>query len=269
MNKLEKTIKLNNGVEMPRLGIGVWKIENSKTSQVISWALKFGYRLIDTAKVYGNEDGVGHGIIKSGVPRKEIFVTTKLSIYDLLQPEKYFEESLEKLKLEYVDLYLIHHPFIGWQKAWKGLETIYKTGKARAIGVSNFNIEHLEELKKISNITPMVNEVELTPFLYRKELIDYCQGRGIAVDAYSPLSCGKYLDNSTILNIANGYHKSPAQIMIRWGLQHGLIIIPKSETESHIKENLNVFDFEIKKTDMEKLDMLNKNHSMMPLWSRG
>lgn len=264
-----KTIKLANGVEMPRLGLGVWKIANTKVSQAVVWALKAGYRHIDTATAYGNEVGVGKGIRESGIPRKEIFVTTKLQIYDLLKAESAFEKSLERLGLEYVDLYLIHWPFIGWKSAWTKLEKIYKDGKARAIGVSNFNISHLKELKTISNLTPMVNQVELSPFLQRRELNDFCQSQKIVVEAYSPLTHGKLLGNQTLLNIAKDYKKSPAQIMIRWGLQHNHVLIPKSEKENHIKSNIEVFDFEIDERDMRKLDALNENHSLFPLWSRG
>lgn len=269
MTKIAETIKLDNGIEMPRVGLGVWKIKNSEVDQPVLWALKSGYRLIDTAKVYGNEEGVGNGIIESGLPREKIFVTTKLSIYDLFRPEKAFEESLQRLKLDYVDLYLIHWPFIGWRTAWKGLEKIYKSGRAKAIGVSNFGIKQIEEIKRFSNIAPMANEVEITPFLYRKKLIDYCHKEKIAVIAYSPLGMGKELDDPTLENLGNKYNKTPAQILIRWGLQYDLVMIPKSKTESHIKSNLEVFDFEIEDNDTVKLDKLNKNQSMMPLWSRG
>jgi diketogulonate reductase-like aldo/keto reductase len=196
-------------------------------------------------------------------------VTTKLAIDNLLIPEKSFEESLKRLNMDHVDLYLIHWPFFGWQKAWMALEKIYKAGLARAIGVSNFDIFHLEELKKFGSVAPMANEVEITPFLSRKKLVDYCQSKGIAVIAYSPLAMGKRFNDPTLLRLANVYDKSSAQIMIRWGLQSGLVMIPKSETENHIKENHNVFDFEIGIKDMQKLDMLDKNQSMMPLWSRG
>lgn len=263
------TLKLSNGVEMPRVGLGVWKIKNSNVHQDVVWALKSGYRMIDTAKVYGNEEGVGEGIARSGLKRSEIFVTTKLSIYDLFNAEKAFEESLKRLKLDYVDLYLIHWPFVGWQKAWKDLEKIYKSGRAKAVGVSNFGIKQLEEIKKHSGMTPIANEVEISPFLNRKNLVDYCRNNGIAVIAYSPLTHGYWLNDSKLTEIANIYNKSTAQILIRWGLQKGLIIIPKSENKNHIKENLEVFDFEIKDHDMQKLDGLNRNRSVFPLWSRG
>jgi len=267
-NPIKPTIKLSNGVDMPRVGLGVWQIKNSNVSRDVAWALKSGYKMIDTAKVYDNEEGVGQGIIESGLSRKEFFVTTKLSIYDLYRPEEVFKESLERLKLDYIDLYLIHWPFVGWRTAWKGLEKIYKSGKARAIGVSNFGIHQIEEIKTFSKILPMVNQVELHPFLYRKKLIEYCHNQGIQMEAYCPLTHGQWLNNPDLVKIANKYNKSAAQILIRWGLQHDLIMIPKSENKEHIQENLAVFDFEITKEDMQKLDSLNINHSVFPLWSR-
>ncbi len=269
MTKLSKTIELSNGVEIPRVGFGVWKIDNEKVSGVVQTAIKAGYRHVDTARAYKNEEGVGKGIKKSGLDRKKMFVTTKLAVQDFSRPEEEFERSLEKLKMDYVDLYLLHWPFIGWKNAWKELEKIYKEGKARSIGVSNFNIKQLEEIKRMGGMKPMVNQVEISPFINRKELVAYCQTEGIVVEAYSPLTRGKRLGDKVINDLAKEYRKTAAQIMIRWGLQHDLVMLPKSETEEHIKSNIEVFDFEIKAADMKKLDSLNENYSaLFPGWSR-
>lgn len=264
-----KLIKLNNGVEMPQLGLGVWRIPNHKVCQVVKWALGCGYRHIDTAKVYGNEEGVGQAIIESGIPRKDIFVTTKLGIGDILRPQKAFEESLARLKLDYVDLYLIHWPMIFWQSAWKTLEEIYKSGKARAIGVSNFNISNLEELRSFAQVLPAVNQVEISPFLQRRKLVKYCHESKIVVESYSPLTHGRRLADPTLLSVAKKYDKTAAQILIRWGLHNNFVVIPKSHKKEHIEKNVQVFDFKLTHEDMEKLDALDENSSMFPLWSRG
>lgn len=269
MTKISPSLKLSNGVEIPRIGLGVWKIDNSKVSQVVEWALKAGYRHIDTATAYQNEEGVGQGIRLSGVPRQEIFVTTKIIIYDYFRPEEAIETSLNKLKLDYVDLYLIHRPFLGWKNAWRALEKIYQSGRARSIGVSNFGIHELEALKKMGGLMPMVNQVELSPFLNRQKLVEYCQSHGIIVEAYSPLTRGRRLDNQTVIDLAKKYHQSAAQIMIRWGLQHGLVMLPKSENKKHLENNFAVFNFEINDQDLKKLDSLNDNFTTLPFWSHG
>jgi methylglyoxal/glyoxal reductase len=269
MSKIPPTLKLNNGADIPRIGLGVWKIDNTKVIQVVKWALQAGYRHIDTAKVYGNEAGVGQGIRESEIKRSEIFVTTKLSVFDIRRPELAFAESLARLELKYVDLYLIHWPFFGWKNAWKAMETFLQDGKAKAIGVSNFGIKQLEELQKISHVLPAVNQVEISPFLNRGKLVKYCKSRGIAVECYSPLTRGKRIGNLVLQKLAQVYQTSPAQIMIRWGLQHGLVVLPKSQTQTHSVSNLDVFKFHISDSDMQKLDSLNENFSLMPVWSRG
>lgn len=270
MSNIGKTTILSNGVSIPRVGLGVWKIDNSKVDQAVLWALQAGYRHIDTAVAYKNEDGVGKGIRDSGLARKDIFVTTKLLVLDFFRVEKAFYESLARLDLDYVDLYLLHWPFFGWKRAWKTLEEIHSSGKAKAIGVSNFSIEQLKDLKKLSGVVPMVNQIETSPFLYRKKLIDYCQSEGILVEAYSPLTRGKKLQDMTVVNLAKQYKKTPAQIMIRWSLQHGLVVLPKSANKDRIKSNLDVYDFEIEPKDMRKIDSLNENYSaLLPGWSRG
>ena len=254
---------------MPMVALGVWGINNSKIEQVISWALEADYRHIDTAKAYKNEEGVGMAIRNSNISRKEIFVTTKIFLQDYFWAEKAFNESLKKLGLEYVDLYLIHHPFLGWKKAWKTLEKMYKDGRVRAIGVSNFGIKEIEEIKKDGGILPMVNQVEISPFLNRQKLVDYCRSQNIVVEAYSPLTRGKRLEDEVLNSLAKKYNKSSAQIIIRWGLQLGLVMLPKSENKDHIESNINVFDFEIGDDDMEKLKLLNENFSTLPGWSHG
>ena len=269
MTNIPKIFKLNNGVEIPMVGIGVNNIENSKVSRVISWALKSGYRHIDTASAYENEEGVGRGIRESGFDRDQIFITTKLAANDFPRPEKAFSESLSKLHVEYIDLYLLHWPFVNWINAWSVLEDIYEEGRARAIGVSNFNIEQLEILKNKGRIKPVVNQIEVNPFVVKSKLIDYCQTEGIAVEAHSPLSRGKRLNDTLLETLAKGYGKTTAQIMIRWGLQRDFLMIPKSKKKSHLESNIDVFDFEIEKSDMQKIDSLNENNSpSIYVWGR-
>lgn len=254
---------------MPRVGIGVYKIDNSKVSRVISWALRAGYRNIDTASAYENEEGVGRGIIESGLDRKQVFITTKLAANDFIRPEEAFYESLNKLQTDYVDLYILHWPFVNWKNAWKVVENFYKEGKIKAIGVSNFNINELKEIKKISKIKPVVNQIELNPFLVRNKLIDYCKSEDIAIEAYSPLTRGGRLKDTMLETLAKGYGKTTAQIMLRWGLQRGFLMIPKSETKSHLESNFDVFDFEIQSNDMQKIDSLNENNSpLIYVWGR-
>jgi len=269
MSKIPAMFKLNNGIEIPRVGLGVWQIENSEVGRAVSWALDYGYRHIDTARVYKNEEGVGKAIHESNLDRNQIFVTTKLAVNDFFRPEKAFSESLARLQLDCVDLYLLHWPFLNWKNAWKALENIYEAGKARAIGVSNFGIKELEALKKVGKIKPAINQVEISPFMARSNLLSYCQSENILVEAYSPLTRGKRLDNTTLETLGREYKKTPAQIMLRWGLQHDLIMLPKSETKSHIESNLDVFDFEIERSDMQRIDSLDENYTALAtIWSR-
>lgn len=258
------TRKLANDVLMPTLGLGVYQTKKGEeTQQAVRWALEAGYRHIDTAAFYGNERDVGIAIKTSGIPRDEIFVTTKLWVSGFLNPETAFEKSMDELGLEYIDLYLIHWPFPGKARAWKKLEEIYGMGKVRAIGVSNYSIKHLEALKKEAAIQPMVNQVEFSPFLYQQALLTYCESQNIALEAYSPLTRGKRLDTPLIGELAKKYGKTNAQIMIRWSLQHGLIVIPKSSKKERIKENADVFNFELSTEDMKKMDGLNAGYSAL------
>ncbi|MHA1476729.1 MAG: aldo/keto reductase [Promethearchaeota archaeon] len=259
-------IKLNNGVEIPLLGLGTWEITEGETIiDTIRLALSKGYRHIDTARIYGNEKGVGKGLKLSleeqGLTREDVFITTKLWInsFKYERALKAFNRSLNNLGLDYVDLYLLHWPEpLYRQEAWKALESILKEGKARSIGVSNYYQNHLDELLSEADIIPAVNQVEFTPYLYLKELKDYCDNKGIRLEAYSPLTRGKKLKDSKLMDIAKKYNKSSAQILIRWGLQHEVIEIPKSSKEDHIIENSKVFDFTISEDDMALLDKFNE-----------
>ena len=255
-------IKLNNGVEIPSLGFGTYKIPPGKvTEDAVSLALAAGYRHIDTAKYYANEESVGKAVRESGIPRDEVFVTTKLWLADQAKPETSFERSKKLLGLGTVDLYLIHWPVpLLRQGAWKALEKLYKKGEIRAIGVSNYTIKHLEQLLADTDVVPAVNQIEFTPFLYQKELLEYCKKKGIAVEAYSPLSRGRRLDDQTIAGIAKKHKKSYSQIVLRWDLQHGVIPLPKSVHAERIRENNDVFGFELDRDDMAALDSKNENY---------
>jgi methylglyoxal/glyoxal reductase len=228
----------------------------------VKYALKVGYRHIDTASFYGNEEDVGRAIRDSGVPREEVFVTTKLwntdQGYDFALSA--CDTSLRKLGLGYIDLYLIHWPVPELRaESWRALVELKRRGSCRAIGVSNYTVKHLKELLDRSDVTPAVNQVEFNPFLYQKELLRFCEGKGIQMEAYSPLTRGHKLDHPVVLDVARRYSKSPAQVMIRWGLQHGLVVIPKSTRPERIKENSEVFDFQLSSADMSKLDSLGED----------
>jgi methylglyoxal/glyoxal reductase len=264
---IESHIRLNNGVEIPRFGLGVYQSPPGRiTQRIVRYALKSGYRHIDTAYIYANEADVGKALSESGVPRQEVFITTKLwntnqAGYDsALQA---CEESLQRLGLTYVDLYLIHWPVKGISNSteiWRAMVHLLREGKARAIGVSNYTIDDLKEILHDSDVMPAVNQVEFHPFLYQKDLLSFCEKNGIQLEAYSPLTRGKRLKHPAILDIAKKYgNKTPAQVLIRWSLQHNLIVIPKSIHEERILENSQVFDFELRAEDMKLLDSLNQN----------
>lgn len=257
------TVRLNSGAEMPLLGLGVYKATGEReVERAINWAVEAGYRLIDTASAYKNEDGVGRGIQGCQILRADLFITTKIwnNAQRLGDVEGSFSRSLERLMTDYVDLYLIHWPVPGcYLSTWKELETLYKQGRARSIGVSNFEIRHLEELASISNITPAVNQIEFHPYWYQKKLVDYCLSRGIAVQAYAPLARGAYLDDDVICILATKYGKTPAQIGLRWILQKGVAVIPKSTQEERIISNGEIFDFVLEEEDMDAIDQLNRD----------
>jgi diketogulonate reductase-like aldo/keto reductase len=260
---IKSTRKLNSGVEIPLLGLGVFQTPPGRvTQEAVKFALKVGYRHVDTASLYGNEEDVGRGVRGSGVPREEVFVTTKLwnSDHGYDSALSACERSLRRLGLGYIDLYLIHWPVPELRdETWRALVELQRRGSCRAIGVSNYTIRHLKELLDSSEVVPDVDQVEFNPFLYQEELLQFGESRRIQLEAYSPLTRAKKLRHPVILEVARRYSKSPAQVMIRWGLQHGLVVIPKSTRPERIKENSAVFDFEISSADMSRLDSLSED----------
>lgn len=272
MKNLQSTTMLHNGVKMPWLGLGVFKVEEGQELiNAVKTAIKHGYRSVDTAAIYGNEVGVGQGIREAvketGIAREDLFITSKVWNSELGYASTIaaYEESLTKLGLDYLDLYLIHWPVAGkYKEAWRALETLYKEGRVKAIGVSNFQIHHLEDLMKDAEIKPMVNQVEYHPRLTQKELSGFCRKQDIQLEAWSPLMAGQLLDNTDLQEIADKYGKSIAQVILRWDLQNGVITIPKSTKEHRIAENATVFDFELTADDMKRIDSLNQNHRVGP-----
>jgi methylglyoxal/glyoxal reductase len=264
---IESRIRLNNGVEIPRLGLGVYQSPPGRiTQRIVTYALKSGYRHIDTAYIYANESDVGKALIESGLPRQEVFITTKLWNTNQVGYDSAVqacEDSLHRLGSTYVDLYLIHWPVQGISNSteiWRAMVHLLREGKTRAIGVSNYTIDDLKEILDDSDVMPAVNQVEFHPFLYQKDLLSFCEKNGIQLEAYSPLTRGKRLKHPAILDITKKYgNKTPAQVLIRWSLQHNLIVIPKSIQEERIRENSQVFDFELRAEDMKLLDSLNEN----------
>lgn len=260
---LQDTTTLHNGVKMPWFGLGVFKVqEGSEVIESVKAAIKNGYISIDTAAIYQNEEGVGQAIREAGVPREELFITSKVwnSDQGYESTLKAYETSLKKLGLEYLDLYLIHWPGkTKYKETWRALEKLYKDGSVRAIGVSNFQIHHLKDLINDAEIKPMVNQVEFHPHLNQKELLAFCQQESIQLEAWSPLKRGELLNDPIICEIAEKYQKSPAQVILRWDLQKKVVTIPKSTKEHRIIENANVFDFELSDEDIQKMDGLNKN----------
>ncbi|MFE5389591.1 aldo/keto reductase [Bacillus thuringiensis] len=272
MKNLQSKAVLNNGVEMPWFGLGVFKVEEGpELVEAIKSAIKAGYRSIDTAAIYGNEAAVGEGIRAgieaTGIAREELFITSKVWNADQGYETTIaaYEESLKKLGLDYLDLYLVHWPSEGkYKDTWRALETLYKEKRVRAIGVSNFQIHHLQDVMKDAEIKPMINQVEYHPRLTQKELQAFCKEQGIQMEAWSPLMQGQLLDNETLQEIAEKHGKTTAQVILRWDLQNGVITIPKSTKEHRIIANADVFNFELTKEDMEKIDALNQNHRVGP-----
>ena len=272
MKHLQSTTTLHNGVEMPWFGLGVFKVEDGpELVEAVKSAIKAGYRSIDTAAIYGNEKAVGEGIragIKeAGISREDLFITSKVWNSDQGYETTLaaYEESLKKLELDYLDLYLVHWPVEGkYKDTWRALETLYKEKRVRAIGVSNFQIHHLQDVLADAEMKPMINQVEYHPRLTQKELQAFCKEQGIQMEAWSPLMQGQLLDNETLQEIAHKYGKTTAQIILRWDLQNEVVTIPKSTKEHRIIANADVFNFELTKEDMEKIDALNQNHRVGP-----
>ena len=261
---------LNNGIKMPWLGLGVFMVNNSEELVAAAdAAFAAGYRSIDTADIYGNEKGVGEAIRASGLAREDLFITTKL--WNERQAEGYeaslkaFDKSMQKLGLDYLDLYLIHWPIEGKSvTAWKALVKLYQDGRARAIGVSNFSPEQIEDLIQATGIVPAVNQIELHPWRSQKPLLAYCQGKGIQVEAYCPLMRGRLNEVPALTELAARYGKSPAQVVLRWELQNGVVVIPKSVHAGRIRENAGIFDFTLAPADMAAIDALNRNQTVLP-----
>jgi diketogulonate reductase-like aldo/keto reductase len=265
---LSSAVKLNNGVEMPWVGFGTFKSEPGKvTEQSVLWALEIGYRHVDTAAYYANEADVGRAVRASGIPRSEVFVATKVWNGDQGYEStlRAFEESSRKLGLGAIDLYLIHWPVKGkFADTWRALEKLYADGRVRAIGVSNFKVHHLEELAKSSKVVPAVNQVEFHPFLLQPELLAYDATKSIRHEAWSPLTRGRSLDNPVVLRVAEAHGKTPAQVLLRWDLQHGVVTIPKSVHRERIAENAALFDFELSPYEMAAIDGLDTGTRMGP-----
>jgi diketogulonate reductase-like aldo/keto reductase len=261
-NVTTATVALNSGAHIPRVGLGVWQASASETQHAVAAALDAGYRHVDTARIYANEADVGKALRKSSIPRTEVFVTTKLwnqdQGYD--QTLRAFDASLKRLALDYVDLYLIHWPVPGKRlESWRAMEQLFQDKRARSIGVSNFLVPHLKELTGSAKVIPAVNQIELTPFLQRRDTRALCKELGIAVEAYSPLTRGTRLDHPVVRAVASEVKRSAAQVLLRWGIQHSLVVLPKSVTPARIVENAELFDFSLDPAAMARLDALEEN----------
>lgn len=264
-------ITLNNGIAMPQIGLGVFKVEEgNQVEEAVRAALDAGYRSIDTAAMYGNEEGVGRAIKESGIPREELFITTKLWNDDQGYESAFtaLQASLDKLDLEYLDLYLIHWPKPAqnkYKETWKAFEEMYTNGKIRAIGVSNFHQDHLDDLLTDAQVVPAVNQIEMHPMLIQSELREYCNQKGIAVEAWSPLMRGgELLEHPVISSIAQAHNKQPGQIVLRWHIQLGVIVIPKSVTPERIAANIDIFNFELTSEEMEQISSLHTGERTGP-----
>lgn len=263
MNKKFKV--LCNGVKMPSIGFGTYKSgSEDETARIVKYALDIGYRHIDTASFYGNEVGVGKGIKESRVNREDIFLVTKLwnDDHGYEKTIKAFNKSLEKLQVEYIDLYLIHWPNKLNSETWRAFEYLYRIGKVKAIGVCNFKIGHLEELRKSAKIMPMVNQIEVHPLSSKNNMLNYCNENNIQLVAWSPIMRGKIFSSELIMDLSEKYKKTIAEIVLRWHIQRGVIPIPKSSNEKRIKENFDIFDFELTKEDMNDIDSLNEGDNV-------
>ncbi|MEJ2737065.1 MAG: aldo/keto reductase [Anaerolineae bacterium] len=268
ITSMKDCARLNNGLVMPWLGLGVHRVsDGQEVEQAVRNALETGYRSIDTASVYGNERGIGEAMRESGVPREDIFLTTK--VWNDAQRERRvlaaFEESLERLGTDYVDLYLVHWPVVGRsQETWQVMEEIYQSGRAKAIGVSNYLVHHLDDLLPNTQTVPTVNQIEFHPCLVQPDLLAYCQDHKIQVQAWSPLMVGQILSEPAVQKLADKHQKTPAQIVLRWDLQHQVVTIPKSVHANRLAENTQIFDFELSEADMNTLDALDEGKRVGP-----
>jgi diketogulonate reductase-like aldo/keto reductase len=262
--QINSLVTLNNNIEMPFFGLGLYlSREGQEVQNAMNHAIRTGYRLFDTASMYGNEADVGKVLGESDVPREDLFITTKLwnSDHGYDKAIRAFHKSLKKLGLEYFDLYLIHWPVETLRKdSWRALESIYREGKCRSIGVSNYQIPHLDHLLQYAEIIPAVNQVEFSPFLFQKDLLEFCRQHTIQLESYSPLTRGKKLNHPILQTLAQKYQKTPAQILIRWNLEHDIVVIPKSSNPARISENAQIFDFALDSSDISTLDNLNQNY---------
>ena len=266
IHSLKENVRLNNGTEIPGLGLGVFQIPDEDTAEVVKKGIITGYRLIDTAQIYGNETGTGlgikEGLAATGLSREDLFVTSKVWNNHLTYEETInaFEETLDRLALDYLDLYLIHWPGNNaFKESWQAMEGLYEAGKIKAIGVSNFEIHHLEDLLSYAKVVPVINQVELHPKLSQQALRDFCEKHNINIQAWSPLMQGKLLTEPAIVEIAEKHQKTPAQVILRWDIQQDILLVVKSVREQRMQSNAAVFDFELDDADMSRLNELNES----------
>jgi 2,5-diketo-D-gluconate reductase A len=249
---------LADGNRVPVLALGVWQVPNGpQCVDAVRWALELGYRHIDTAQAYGNEESVGKGLRQSGVPRQKVFLTTKFNP-SRRDPAAEARRSLDRLGVDQVDLYLVHWPRDGATRAWPGMERAHQLGYARSIGVSNFDVAELDQVMTSAAVAPVVNQIQVSPFSYRRALLDEAGRRRLTVEAYSPLGTGRHLSNRTVQGIASRAERTPAQVLLRWCLQHDLVVLPKSTHRLRIEENSRIFDFVLSDHDMAELDALDR-----------
>jgi diketogulonate reductase-like aldo/keto reductase len=253
-----QTLTLADGNDIPVLGLGVWQVPNGpECVDAVRWALEAGYRHVDTAQAYGNEESVGRGLVESGVPREDVFITTKFYPGGK-DPVATAEQSLKRLGVDQVDLYIVHWPQRGPTWAWPGMERAQQLGYARSIGVSNFSAAELDELRAVADVAPVVNQVQLSPFEHRRALVEAHRAHGIVTEAYSPLGTGRHLDDETVAQIAVRVGRTPAQVLLRWCVQHDFVVLPKSTHRERIVENGQIFDFTLSDDDMAELDALDR-----------